>query len=249
MRLNRTLSALVGAAAAVLSAVALTSLAPVASAQPADDGVTPFIIGGELATDAPWATRLFNNGRENCSASIIAPTWILTAQHCVASAGNYTVRIGSLDQTAGTLASAVRITQHPSADIALVNIDRAVSATYAPLGTASAVANGQTVQLYGWGATCTNQPEINCQSRFLKVADTTVTNVNGRDFRGGIAVSVRRGNGIAAGGDSGGPMFATSPVDGRYYQVGVASTSDRANVSNYTNVTSYRSWISSVAGV
>ena len=93
---------------------------------------------------------------------------------------------------------------------------------------------GQTVQLYGWGATCTNQPEINCQSRYLKYANTRVTSVNGRDYRGGIAISVSRIDGIAAGGDSGGPMFATSPVDGRRYQVGVASTSDRSTRSNYT---------------
>ncbi|MFD9735557.1 S1 family peptidase [Umezawaea sp. NPDC059074] len=247
MRFKRTLSALIGGAAAL---VALASLAPAASAEPATGGVTPFIIGGGTASNAPWAARLFVNGRENCSASIIAPTWILTAQHCVASAGTYTFRVGSLDQTSGgTLVNAVSITQHPSVDLALVRIDRSVSTTYAPLGTTSAVAAGQTVQLYGWGATCTNQPEINCQSRYLKVANTTVTTVNGRDYRGGIAVSVRRGNGIAAGGDSGGPMFATSPADGRYYQVGVASTSDRSSVSNYTNITRYRPWIQSLAGV
>lgn len=247
MRFKRTLSALIGAFTAL---VAFAPLAP-ASAQPApSDGVTPFIIGGDTASNAPWAARLFVNGRQNCSATIIAPTWILTAQHCVASAGTYTFRVGSLDQTSGgTLVNAVSITQHPSVDLALVRIDRSVSTTYAPLGTTTAVRAGQTVQLYGWGATCTNQPEINCQSRYLKVANTTVTTVTGRDYRGGIAVSVRRGNGIAAGGDSGGPMFATSPVDGRYYQVGVASTSDRATVSNYTNITRYRPWIQSLAGV
>ena len=99
------------------------------------------------------------------------------------------------------------------------------------------------MKLYGWGATCTNQPVINCQSRYLKVADTRVTTTNGRDYRGGQAISVRRIDGIAAGGDSGGPMFA----DGR--QVGVASTSDRATRSNYTRIATYRSWITSNAGV
>jgi secreted trypsin-like serine protease len=250
MRLNRTLSALVSTATAVLAALAMTALAPAASAAPADSGVTPFIIGGGTASNAPWAARLFVNGRENCSATIIAPTWILTAQHCVANSGTYTFRVGSLDQTSGgTLVNAVSITQHPSVDLALVKINRSVSTTYAPLGTTSAVAANQTVQLYGWGATCTNQPEINCQSRYLKYANTVVTSVNGSDYRGGIAISVRRGDGIAAGGDSGGPMFATSPVDGRYYQVGVASTSDRATRSNYTAVTRYRAWIQSIAGV
>jgi secreted trypsin-like serine protease len=249
MRLNRTLSAFVSTATAVLAALAITSLAPAASAAPDDGGVSPAIIGGGNATSAPWAARLFVNGRENCSATIIAPLWILTAQHCVAGAGTYTFRVGSLDQTAGTLVSAVSITQHPSVDLALVKINKAVSTTYAPLGTTSAVAVNQTVQLYGWGATCTNQPEINCQSRYLKVANTVVTSVNGSDYRGGVAIAVKKGNGIAAGGDSGGPMFATSPADGKYYQVGVASTSDRATRSNYTAVTRYRPWIKQISGV
>ncbi|NUT51815.1 MAG: trypsin-like serine protease [Saccharothrix sp.] len=249
MRFTRALSAVVGATTALLSTFALTTLAPAASAQESG-GVEPYIIGGGTATNAPWAARLFRNGQQNCSATIIAPTWVLTAQHCVASSGTYTFRIGSLDQTTGgTLATATQIIQHPSVDLALARLDRSVSATYAPLGTTTAVQVGQTVQLYGWGATCTNQPEINCQARYLKYADTRVTSVNGRDYRGGIAISVSRINGIAAGGDSGGPMFATSPVDGRYYQVGVASTSDRSTRSNYTAVTRYRDWIRSYAGV
>ncbi|CAM5727869.1 Trypsin-like serine protease OS=Streptomyces microflavus OX=1919 GN=G3I39_20105 PE=3 SV=1 [Streptomyces microflavus] len=32
-------------------------------------------------------------------------------------------------------------------------------------------------------------------------------------------------------------------------QVGVASTSDRQTTTAYTNVTAYRSWIQSIAGV
>ena len=116
-------------------------------------------------------------------------------------------------------------------------------AAEAPLGTASNVSVGQTVQVYGWGATCTGQPEINCQSRYLKYANVRVTSVSCRDYTGGVAVCAQRIDGITAGGDSGGPMFAS----GR--QVGVASTSDRSTRTAYTNITQYRSWISSVAGV
>lgn len=158
--------------------------------------------------------------------------------------GTYTFRAGSLDQTTGgQLVTATQIIKHPSADLALARVNTAMSAPFSPLGNPVTV--GQTVQLYGWGATCTNQPEINCQSRYLKVANTSVTSTNGRDYRGGVAISVRRVDGIAAGGDSGGPMFA----NGR--QVGVASTSDRSTRSNYTSVnhSSYRSWIRQYAGV
>ncbi|TWP53199.1 trypsin-like serine protease [Lentzea tibetensis] len=236
----RVLTAIAGA---FLAALALTPAANAAPASTPDGDLQPYIIGGGFASSAPWAARLFVNGRENCSATIIAPTWILTAQHCVASQGTYTFRVGSIDQTAGTLVNATQITTHPSADLALVRINRSVSTTYSPLGTTTDVRVNQNVQLFGWGATCTDRPEIQCQSRYLKYANTTVTSVGCSDYRGGIAVCVRRGDGIAAGGDSGGPMFAS----GR--QVGVASTSDRATRSAYTNITRYRPWIRSLAGV
>jgi secreted trypsin-like serine protease len=238
--------------AAAFSALAFVGVLPAATAAAAPPAATPDsdvgvnIIGGGFASNAPWAARMFYNGRERCSATIIAPTYILTAQHCVSGTtpSGLTFRIGSLDQhSGGVLATGVATTQHSSADLAIVRINRSVSTTYSPLGTSSNVFVGQTVQVYGWGATCTNQPEINCQSRYLKVANVTVTSVSCSDYRGGIAVCARYGNGIPAGGDSGGPMFAS----GR--QVGVASTSDRATRTAYTNITRYRTWIQSIAGV
>lgn len=228
-------------AGAVLAAL---SLAPAATAAPENPDMSPMIIGGSYAQNFPYAARLFANGRENCSATKIAPNWILTAEHCVASSATYTFRAGSLDQTSGgQMVTASQIIKHPSADLALARVSPAMSGPFSPL--VASVSTGQTVQLYGWGATCTNQPEINCQSRYLKVANTRVTSTNGRDYRGGVAISVTRVDGIAAGGDSGGPMFA----NGR--QVGVASTSDRSTRSNYTSVNHgpYRSWITQYAGV
>ena len=244
--MRRLATIVAGAALAVLAAAPVATAGP-SDGEPAGSGpgtVTPRIIDGGLATNAPWAARLFVNGQQNCTATIIAPTYILTAKHCVSSSGTYSFRIGSLDQTSGgTVANGTTITRHSRADIAIVRLDRSVSATYSPLGTSSNVAVGQTVQVYGWGATCTGQPEINCQSRYLKYANVRVTSVSCSDYTGGIAVCASRINGITAGGDSGGPMFAS----GR--QVGVASTSDRATRTAYTNITRYRSWIQSVAGV
>lgn len=177
---------------------------------------------------------------------------MLTANHCVMRLPSlYTFSIGHVDQAKGQKATAVRVVEHPTVDIALVKLDRDVKTTYAPLGPASAVQVGRTVKIYGWGATCTDRPEENCQSRILKVANTKVTAVNGacQDYLRGRAICVSRLDGIAAGGDSGGPMFATSPVDGKTYQVGVASTSDRRSWSRYSNITQYRGWIKAVAGV
>ncbi|MEU1117851.1 MULTISPECIES: trypsin-like serine protease [unclassified Streptomyces] len=257
MRISRLVPALAATALVVLG------LAPTAAAQAADQtadqtvaraaarGDAPSvtavnspqpIIGGGYASNAPWAARLFSNGQQTCSSTIIAPTWILTAKHCV-SGGGLSFRIGSLDQTSGgTTANGVSVQTHPSADLALVRLDRSVPGTYSRLGSPGSVSVGQTVQVYGWGATSQCGQEINCQSRLLKVANVVVTG-GCRDAYQGQAICARRGNGITAGGDSGGPMTANGA------QVGVASTSDRQTTTAYTNVTAYRSWIQSIAGV
>ncbi|UNZ21501.1 trypsin-like serine protease [Streptomyces sp. 891-h] len=218
-----------------------TSVA-VTAVQHAPDGDQQPIIGGGYAQSGPWAARLFSGGRQTCSSTIIAPTWILTAKHCV-SGGQLSFRIGSLDQTSGgTTAYGTQVHTHPSADLALVRLDRSVSTTYSSLGRPGSVSVGQTVQVYGWGATSRCGQEINCQSRYLKYANVIVTG-GCRDAYNGSAICARRGDGITAGGDSGGPMMANG------VQVGVASTSDRQTTTAYTNVTRYRSWIQSVAGV
>ncbi|CAM5696397.1 Trypsin OS=Streptomyces alboniger OX=132473 GN=CP975_00945 PE=4 SV=1 [Streptomyces alboniger] len=245
MRISRLVPALAATAMAVLglapTAVAQTSANTAAPSVAAVDTPKP-IIGGGYASNAPWAARLFSNGQQTCSATIIAPTWILTAKHCV-SGGNLSFRIGSLDQTSGgTTANGVSIHNHAGSDLSLVRLDRSVSGSYARLGSPGSVSVNQTVQVYGWGATSQCGSEINCQSRLLKVANVVVTG-GCRDAYQGQAICARRGNGITAGGDSGGPMMANG------VQVGVASTSDRQTTTAYTNVTAYRSWIQSIAGV
>lgn len=234
------------AAAAIAGAALLGAAVPAVAAAPAPDGGAGVqIIDGGYATDAPWAARMFYNGRQQCSATIITPTHILSARHCVGDTPSlHEFRIGSLDQlSGGVLAYGAQVWTHPSADLAIIQLDRAVGATYSPLGVPGDVGAGQTVQVYGWGATCTDQPEINCQSQMLKYANVGVSSISCSDYIGGTAVCANRIDGITAGGDSGGPMFAS----GR--QVGVASTSDRSSFTAYTNVTVYRDWIASIAGV
>lgn len=243
MRISRLVPAVSAAAVSVLALLSPTASAAEAApaqAAPVTKAVQP-IIGGGYAQNAPWAARLFSNGRETCSATIIAPTWILTAKHCV-SGGGLSFRIGSLDQhSGGTVANGVQTYTH-SADLALVRLDRSVQATYSQLGQPGTVRVGQNVQVWGWGATSQCGSEANCQSRYLKVANVTVTS-GCTDAYGGSAICARRGDGITAGGDSGGPMTLGG------VQVGVASTSDRQTTTAYTNVTAYRSWIQSIAGV
>ncbi|MEU5159422.1 trypsin-like serine protease [Streptomyces sp. NPDC020875] len=247
MRITRLVPALATAALSVVALAPTASAqaptpAPAVESQDVSGTAALPIIGGGYATDAPWAARLFSNGRQTCSASIIAPTWILTAKHCV-TGGGLSFRIGSLDQSSGgTVANASAVYNHSSSDLSLVRLDRSVAASYARLGQPGSVYVNQNVQVYGWGATSQCGSEANCQSRYLKVANVTVTG-GCRDAYNGSAICARRGDGITAGGDSGGPMMANG------IQVGVASTSDRQTMTAYTNVTAYRPWIQSIAGV
>lgn len=244
LRISRIIPALLAALLAVLTlgATATSATAADRTPTPSPNTNTPSIIGGGYATNAPWAARLFSNGQQTCSSTIIAPTWILTAKHCV-SGGGLSFRIGSLDQfSGGTVANGVQTYTSSAADLALVKLDRSVPGTYAQLGQPGSVTVGQSVQVYGWGATSQCGSEINCQSQYLKVANVTVTG-GCYDAYYGNAICAQRGDGITAGGDSGGPMMANG------IQVGVASTSDRQTQTAYTNVTRYRSWIQSIAGV
>jgi secreted trypsin-like serine protease len=242
LRITRLVPVVLAAVmAALLSALGLAPSATAAQTRPGSGGPQP-IIGGGYAQSGPWAARLFSNGTQTCTSTIIAPTWILTAKHCV-TGGGLSFRIGSLDQSSGgTVANGIQTVAHPSSDLALVRLDRSVPATYAQLGRPGTVRVGQTVQVYGWGATSRCGSEINCQSPYLKVANVSVTS-GCADAYNGSAICARRIDGITAGGDSGGPMMAGG------IQVGVASTSDRQTTTAYTNVTAYRSWIQSVAGV
>ncbi|GAA3524527.1 trypsin-like serine protease [Amycolatopsis ultiminotia] len=239
MRIART--------AALLSGLAFTGLAAAmpATAATASAPAQPAIIDGSNADSLHAAARMFAGGEEICSATIIAPDWILTARHCTqgAEGKDITFHVGDLDQTKGTEVKATAVHESEEADISLVQIDQQVETDYAPLGSEGDVKVGDEAEVYGWGATCTDKPEIECQSQQLKVAKVNVNSIDCPDGAAGTSVCADRGDGITAGGDSGGPMYANGK------QVGVASTSDRQSYTAYINVTLYRDWIKSVAGV
>lgn len=172
--------------------------------EPAPPSGEPTIIDGRVARDASWAARLFVDGQETCTASVIAPERFLTAQHRVADVDvdrELSLNIGDVDRNRGATATVRRggVHTHRTADLALVNLESPVRTEYAPLGGSADVRSGQTVRTYGWGATCTGLPEAQCQSQNPKVADVRAVNTECSDCRGGTARATR-GAGTPAGG-------------------------------------------------
>ena len=211
------------------------------------------IVGGSLAPDGayPWtAALLSSSGSQFCGGSLIAAKWVVTAAHCSSSAAS--VRVGSVDRTSGgQVIRVIRRINHPQYstqnDIALLELETAVSGiTPITRGTASP-AVGATVRLLGWGQV-TSPFGGDSGSRYLKMLDTTVltpstcsgTGAGDLCFRGTTTQT-------ACKGDSGGPALHNGAL------VGATSRSGRsANYCGedviYTNVTYYKTWIDQYVG-
>ncbi|GAA0808771.1 S1 family peptidase [Spirilliplanes yamanashiensis] len=209
------------------------------------DGATPRIIGGDVASGAPWAAAVGGDAHDGygdffrCTGTVIAPTWVLTAAHC--DVGTMNVRTGSLDRTSGGTVTPV-VETVKQYDLALMRL--AIPVTVTPVRLADADPPvAATSSLFGWGATCFS----GCgSSEVLKTASVEITDVGDpakTDYLGGPAIESEAITGNAWSGDSGGPQFYAGT------QVGVASTADGESKQYYGSVAANRAWIRSVAGV
>jgi secreted trypsin-like serine protease len=231
-----------GAVTAAAVALTLTGGA-VASAQ-------TDIVGGGTAPTVSWGAQVYVNtpGRDfqgfNCSGTVIAPSWVMTAVHCLDQDGSgMFVRVGTNTLFGGTKIAVDQKKESPNGDIALLHLAQTTGAAPVTLGSADP-ANGSSNQLYGWGRTTPTGPPASA----LKVANVQVTG-RSTDAYGGRAIQSVGVNGSAWKGDSGGPELSNGA------QVGVASTvqnqsgTNTRGTNNYASVASSRSWIRTTAGV
>jgi secreted trypsin-like serine protease len=164
--------------------------------------VDPKIIGGATTTisAAPWMAQLWyddDNGNSFfCGGTVVSPSKILTAAHCVAGydwANNGAIVTGT-DQLpttnsdgspnvhGGTVTGVWRQWSHPSFDtpqfdndVAVLTLDVPVTAKPLPLTTASDSASyvvGTNAAAYGWGRTSSTSQDI---SQTLKKATLPIT--------------------------------------------------------------------------
>jgi secreted trypsin-like serine protease len=224
----------------LISVAALTFAASAMSVPAAAADVEPLIIGGDTVSSAAWGAQVYVGGQFNCSGTIIAAQWVLTARHCDGS--SLSVKVGDVDLGQGEDRTIDSKATSPNGDILLLHLSSSVDTTYMQLGD-SDPAVGSTNDIYGWGRTQGTNPP----SPVLKTASVRVTG-SSTDAFGGEAIRSEGVSGAAWHGDSGGPQLANG------VQVGVCSTGendgfDPNGTQNYASVAASRSFIRSTAGV
>ncbi|ONI87596.1 hypothetical protein ALI144C_09455 [Actinosynnema sp. ALI-1.44] len=210
-------------------------------------GPSTAIVGGSRVTSpVPYIAALHTGSSFSCTASIIAPRYVITAKHCVGSP-NLNVRIGSLTRSSGgTTATVSRVINAPgNNDVSILQLSRDVNATYLRVAAQGSLRVGTTERVYGWGyqnSNWTNLPEN------LKTSNGSVTQLNCATNFGDIACI--RNNGDTSGGDSGGPMINSSGELIGVCSIGNKPT-DGSGFGGYNTVVSstIRTWIRQTAGV
>lgn len=224
------------------------------------------IVGGTTTTTAPdWLAALYinvTNGNTTttyfCGANLINSEWLVTAAHCV-DYSNVSVKavLGIADLSTVTSSDYVAIDQidiysgwdssTDLGDIALLHLATAQSnrttISLPALNTSSDLADGISMQVYGWGETSTGVDSANANiSNSLQTAEVT--------YRKNYAATSTYYDHLFAGGsstdtcfgDSGGPLLYNNILYG-ITSIGLSTTCATSSPGGYTDLSYYRTWI------
>ncbi len=228
------------------------------------------IIGGTAAASDTWPAMVaLIDARiasplqgQFCGGSLIGPTWVLTAGHCVddATPGDLQVLAGTVTLVAGSgdRVGVNRIVIHPGYDpqtqvndLALVELARQPSGSspvrIAGVDDADLTSPGTVATTLGWGATAIVPAIGDYPSRLQQTTlpiqpGAACVSTLGTAFVAELMVCAGTATRNTCLGDSGGPLLART-IDGQYVAVGVTSFGPCDAAAAYTKVSASTSWI------
>ena len=195
-----------------------------ASSSESEGQVAQPIINGATDRDDPSVVGIILTDAEGnsfiCSGSVIAPTKVLTARHCVKDMVSWEVRLGvDIRNPDATLAvSGGAFSQ--DGDIGLLTLSEPTNLVPLPYNTTALTRRdvGAAVRAVGYGSNKTNAGE-GTGAGTKRTGNTTIKGVQG----GADTFSTHY---IVCHGDSGGPIFDNGTI------IGVSSYVNPANCTN-----------------
>lgn len=210
----------------------------------------PEIVGGTPATDGryPWMVPLLfsktadNFKAQNCGGSLVSPTKVLTAAHCLGP--QYDILVGSQDLKSGQ-GERIRVTKataHPNYsakkdafDVAVLTLERPVT-TVAPVRFIASKAeelaqmpDGQLLTVIGYGNTKSTGQAYSSVLREVSVPVVNRSTCNtapmypGKIGKTEFCAGFVEGGKDSCQGDSGGPLFRQGASAQDDVQVGIVS--------------------------
>lgn len=225
------------------------------------------IVGGKVSVDGAWpgAVAVYKSGYQACGGTLVAPSWVITAAHCVtassATGGFSKIVIGTnkLTGSGGETRSVDRAFRHErysssaqDNDIALIHLSTPSTKPVAKIISSaqlSQVTAGATTTVVGWGT----MSEGGYTSNDLRevdvpiIADSTCRSYSGysRVTANMICAGYTQGGKDSCQGDSGGPLF--QKIDGQNVQIGIVSwglgCARARSPGVYTRIGNYLSWL------